>query len=66
VEQFLEPLLSVLASNWRTLLATLTFGFTAYFAWQKFFHKITISYQVSAGNYADEQITKFVISNRQR
>ena len=64
MEQLLEMIQNFITTNWGTILATLSFGISGYFAWQKLTHKITLSYQVNAGSYADEQINKLVISNR--
>ena len=62
--EFIDVLWTWLNVNWRAIVATIGLILSIYFAYQKIGNKITLTYQVSGGKYADEQINKLVISNR--
>jgi len=62
--EFIDAVWSWLNINWRAIIATISLLLSIHFARQKIGNKITLTYQVSVGNYTDEQINKLVISNR--
>ncbi|MFA0260966.1 hypothetical protein AB4497_00660 [Vibrio cyclitrophicus] len=62
--EILDSILVWLNTNWRAIATTISLCFTVYFARQRIGDKLTVTYQVSLGSYADEQIKKLVISNR--
>jgi len=62
--EIFDVLLQWLNVNWRAIIATVSLLLSGYFAYQKIGNKISLTYQVNIGGYADEQINNLVISNR--
>ncbi|MFQ2302484.1 hypothetical protein ACK32U_22345 [Aeromonas dhakensis] len=62
--ELFEIIVSWLNDNFRAIIAVISLSISMYFAYQKIGNRITITYQVSGGRYADTQISKLVVSNR--
>lgn len=62
--QYLVLFIETLGNNFKTIISLIGLCLSGYFAYQKIGNHITITYQINSGSYTDEQINKFVITNK--
>jgi hypothetical protein len=62
--QYLVLFIETLGDNFKTIISLIGLCLSGYFAYQKIGNHITITYQINSGRYTDEQINKFVITNK--